>query len=118
MEHPSKNTKYLLYDNECSFCRRIVDKISSVINDTDISYNHLKSEKGIKLIKEYGLENMNTVIYIDQHKKVSIKSKAILNICKRMRFPYNMLYTLKILPKFILDIGYDFIAKHRNIINI
>lgn len=118
MDQHSENTKYLLYDNECSFCSIIIDKISSIINDTDISFTHLKSEEGRKLIKEYELENMNTVIYINQHKKVFIKSNAILNICKHMRFPYNMLYILNIFPKFILNMGYDFIAKHRKNIKI
>ncbi len=114
----SKKTKYLLYDNECSFCSSIVDKLSSIIDDTDILFMHLNSNEGKKIIKNYKLENMNTVIYIDQHKQVFIKSKAILKLCKHMRSPYNMLYILNIFPNFILNIGYDFIAKHRRSIKI
>ena len=107
------NTHYLLYDKECPFCCSIVKKISSLIKDIDISYNHLKSKKGEELITKYSLENINSVIYINHNRKVFIKSNAILNLSKHMNSPYNLLYILNIIPRRLLDLGYDFIAKNR-----
>lgn len=104
---------YLLYDNECPFCCNIVKKISPLLEKRNISYIKIKSKEGKALIKKYSLENINSIIYINQKDKVFIKSTAVLNICKLMKFPYNLTYTLIILPKFILNIGYDFIAKNR-----
>ena len=104
---------YLLYDNECPFCCNIVKKISPLIKKSNISYVHIKSKEGNSIITKYSLQNINSVVYINQHKKVFIKSAAILNICKLMRFPYNLLYILIILPRSFLNIGYDFIAQKR-----
>lgn len=109
---------YLLYDHECPFCCRIVRKISSSIDKNDVSYNPLKSKKGKQLIKKYTLENIRSVVYINNNKKIFIKSSAILNLCKHMKFPYNMLYVLNIIPSFILDLAYNFIAKNRMLIKI
>ena len=109
--------RYLLYDNECSFCYTIVNKVSSLINNRKIDYIPIKSIQGEKLIKKYHLENVKSVIYIDNN-KVFIKSSAILHISKQMDFPYKLLYVLNILPKPILNIGYDFIAKNRKHIKI
>ena len=105
--------KYLLYDNECPFCIKIVKNISSLINDASISYVPIKSNHGRKLITKYSLEKINSVIYIDNLGYTYIKSRAILNICKLMKFPYKMFYLLDSLPTSILDILYDFIAKNR-----
>ena len=104
---------YLLYDNECPFCCNIVKKISPLIKKSNISYVHIKSKEGNSIITKYSLQNINSVVYINQHKKVFIKSAAILNICKLMRFPYNLLYILIIFPRSFLNIGYDFIARNR-----
>ena len=103
----------LLYDNKCPFCCNIVKKISSLITQKGISYNHLKSKEGEKIIKRYSLETVRSIIYIDQNKKVFIKSNAILNLCKQMKFPYYLFYAFAILPTNLLDLIYDFIARHR-----
>lgn len=109
---------YLLYDNECPFCCNIVKKISHLLNKKDISYIHIKSNEGKSLIDKYSLQNINSVIYINQKNKVFIKSRAILNICKLMAFPYKALYILIILPNRLLDYIYDFIARNRMRIKI
>jgi predicted DCC family thiol-disulfide oxidoreductase YuxK len=108
---------YLLYDNNCPFCCKIVSKLSSLIDSPNISYIHLKSLEGQKLINKYSLKDINSVIYIN-HNKVFIKSNAILNMCKLMNFPYKLLYILNVVPKSALNIGYDFIAKNRMSIKI
>ena len=110
--------EYLLYDHECSFCSSIVKKVSCLINHGKIHYIPIKSKQGKKLTNKYFLENVTSVIYINHNKKAFIKSASILNISKRMNFPYKLLYILNIFPKSILDIGYDFIAKNRNYIKI
>ena len=110
--------KYLLYDNECPFCSRIIKKISPLITTSEISYIQLTSPKGKKLIKNYSLENINSVIYINEKEKIFIKANAILNLSNHMKFPYNLFYILRIIPKSILNLLYDLIAKNRMRIRI
>ena len=45
--------------------------------------------------------------------EVILKSQAVLKICKQLQFPYNLLHFFKIIPKFMLDFAYDFIAARR-----
>ena len=104
--------KYLLYDNECPLCCNIVRKISRLTKNLDISYEHIRSKKGKELIEKYYLENIDSVIYIE-NKRAFIKSNAIMRICKQMSFPYNLSYILNIFPEPLLNLGYDFIAKNR-----
>lgn len=108
----------LLYDHECPFCCHIVKKLSSIIDNKEVSYIKIKSKKGKELIKIHSLENIKSVIYIKDNKKVFIKSDAILNLCREMRMPYKTLYILTIIPKFLADLVYDFIAKNRMRIKI
>ena len=112
------NTHYLLYDKQCPFCCSIVKKVSSLIKNIEISYVHLKSKKGTELTTKYSLENINSVIYINHNKKVFIKSNAILTLSKHMKSPYNLLYILNLIPRYLLDLGYDFIARNRMRINL
>lgn len=105
--------KYLLYDNECPFCSKVIKKISPIITTSKISYIKLTSPEGQKLIKKYSLENINSVIYINEKERIFIKANAILNLSNHMIFPYNLFYILRIIPKPILNFGYDFIAKNR-----
>jgi len=44
---------------------------------------------------------------------VCLKSRAVLKICRQLKFPYNLLHVFAILPTFLLDFAYDFIAKRR-----
>ena len=118
----NKTTKYymnyLLYDSECPFCCQIIKKISALIETKEVSYIKIKSKKGKELIKTYSLENIKSVIYIKENKKVFIKSDAILNLCREMKMPYKILYVLTIIPKFLSDLVYDFVAKNRMSIKI
>ncbi len=110
--------RYLLYDNQCPFCCKIVKKLSHLIKDASISYISLKSHQGKELINQYSLEKLKSVIYIDHKQKIFIKSRAILNICKLMKFPHKLFYLLNMFPTYFLDKGYDLIAKNRMHIKI
>ena len=55
--------RYVLYDGECSFCRNIVIRLSSLINDSSISFFSFNSTKGNELILNYNLQNQ----YVSQH---------------------------------------------------
>lgn len=110
--------KYLLYDDECPFCCKIIKNLSPLIKDPAISHIALRSNKGKEIISQYSLQNYTSVIYIDNNKNVFTKASAILNICKIMRWPYKAFYILNIIPASLLDIIYDFIARNRMHINI
>jgi len=106
------NTTTVLYDGECQFCKKWVHFAQSKLQDKTISFFPFNSVESIKIEQEFQIGNQDSVVYI-QNNIVSFKSQALLKICKQLQFPYNYLVFLKILPTFLLNFGYDFIAKRR-----
>ena len=102
----------ILYDGECNFCNKWVSFAKSKLQKIDISFVPFNSIEGMKIIEEFQIKNQNSVAYIHDD-IVFFKSRAVLKICKKLQFPYNYLGITKILPTFLLDIAYDFIAKRR-----
>ena len=105
---------YVLYDGDCQFCSNLTHKISSLIEDSDTLFFSFKSFKGLELISNYNIKNIDSVIYIDHQEKIFFRATAVLNICRFMKFPYNLFYIVNILPNSFLNLAYNFIAKNRN----
>ncbi|MDG2139579.1 MAG: DCC1-like thiol-disulfide oxidoreductase family protein [Flavobacteriales bacterium] len=105
--------RYLIYDDECDFCCNVVRILTSLVDKSVVTYLPLKSQKTKELINYHNLQNINSVIYIDDKDKIYIKAIAVLNVFRIMNFPYNLLYIFNILPESFLNFIYDFIAKNR-----
>ena len=106
--------KYVLYDGNCRFCSNLAHKISSLIKDSDALFFSFKSFKGLELISNYNIKNIDSVIYIDHQEKIFFRATAVLNICRFMKFPYNLFLLFNILPNSFLNLAYNFIAKNRH----
>ena len=102
----------LLYDGECNFCNAWICFIKSKLNKNEMSFIPFNSIEGVKTIEKFKLKNQNSVAYI-QNNIVFFKSRAVLKICKELKFPYHLLQFSKIIPTFLLDFTYVFIAKRR-----
>ena len=105
--------RYVLYDGDCQFCSNLAHKISSLIEDSDTLFFSFKSFKGLELISNYNIKNIDSVIYIDHQEKIFFRATAVLNICKFMRFPYNLFSIFNILPNSFLNLVYNLISKNR-----
>ena len=106
--------RYILYDGDCPFCSNLAHKISSLIEDSDTLFFSFKSFNGRELISNYGIQNIDSVIYINSQEKIFLRATAVLNVCKFMKFPYNLFYIFNIFPTSFLNLLYNFIAKNRN----
>ena len=102
----------VLYDGDCNFCNKWVCFTSSKLQKNEISFIPFNSIKGLEKIEKFQIKNQNSVAYIHDD-IVFFKSRAVLKICRQLKFPYNLLYVLTILPAFLLDFCYDFVAKRR-----
>jgi predicted DCC family thiol-disulfide oxidoreductase YuxK len=102
----------VLYDGDCNFCNKWVCFTSSKLQKNEISFIPFNSIKGLEKIEKFQIKNQNSVAYI-RDDIIFFKSRAVLKICKQLQFPYNLLYFFTILPAFLLDFFYDFIAKRR-----
>lgn len=75
----------------------------------------LQSETGKQLIEKFNIDSSKTdsiLLYSAEH-GLSIKSTAALHIVKHLGFPRNLMTIFLIVPSFIRNWVYDYIAKNR-----
>ena len=106
----------ILYDGDCNFCNKWIRFTKREFKNKEITFHRLKSIESIDILNNYEIIDQDSVVYIHDN-IVSVKSKAVLAICKQLKTPYNLFHHLSIVPDFILDFCYDFIAKRRFNIN-
>lgn len=106
--------KIILFDGVCNLCNTSV--ILVIHNDKkDIfKFAPLQSEYGKKSLKKHKIDPKDTdsIILIDGGKSY-IKSSAALHIAKHLSGLYPLLYGFMIVPRFIRDWVYDYVAKNR-----
>ena len=109
-----QNKHIILFDGVCNFCNDVVNKV--IENDTKNTFvfASLQSEIGEKIKKHIGLspDTDSIVLYLPGIAYYT-KSDAALQIARQLKGWYPLLTAGKILPKFLRDKIYDYIAKNR-----
>ena len=75
----------------------------------------LQSEVGQQIIKEYNIDTAKTdsILLYTPEVRISSKSTAALKIAFQLGFPNNLLCVFFIIPPFVRNYVYDYIAKNR-----
>lgn len=109
-----QNNKIVLFDGDCNFCNRSVQFIYERDKKGLFRFASLQSQKGIELLKHYGLENigLSTLVLIDGERAFT-KSTGALRICGYLKAGWPMMKLFLIVPRFIRDWVYDGVAKRR-----
>lgn len=105
--------KIILFDGVCNYCNAMVN--FAIRNDTEsiLRFAALQSKKGEELRKKYDIDPaIDSVILIDDGKAYTY-SDAALRICKYLRWPMKIGYALIIVPGFIRQPLYKWIAANR-----
>ena len=103
----------VLFDGVCNLCNGAVQFIIRHDKKNLFRFASLQSATAAKLLDTLPVEtSMQSVVLIEQE-KVFVKSRAILQIARQLEFPINLVYGFIIVPRFIRDAVYVFIAKHR-----
>lgn len=103
----------LLFDGECGFCNKSIQFFLKHEKNKQVHFAPLQSEIGIKLRAYFEIsENTDSLILIKNH-AAYIKSCAALRLTKYMKGLWPMMYAFVIVPPFIRNFVYDFIAKRR-----
>ena len=106
----------LFYDGDCALCNK---SVQFVINHEKESTNpilfcSLQSAYAKQILSKYhyNFNQLSTLVLLADD-IVYYKSTAALNLSKFLKVPYKWLIIFKIIPKFIRDGVYNFIAKNR-----
>lgn len=104
----------ILFDGVCNLCNGAVDFVIKRDNKIRFKFGALQSKAVKKLLKNYEIEHdyLDSIIMIRRN-EIFYKSTAALKITKHLKGFWPLLYPLIIVPAFIRDRIYDFIARNR-----
>ena len=107
------SAKIIVFDGYCHLCSGLVNVLIKADRKKQFSFIASQSDRGIELIKEYRLDNVDTSIYLIDDKKVFDRSQAIFHIASSLGMPYVLILVFGVFGRPINDGLYQLIAKSR-----
>ncbi|HYK55839.1 MAG TPA: thiol-disulfide oxidoreductase DCC family protein [Flavisolibacter sp.] len=109
-----KDHPVILFDGVCNFCNGSINFVIRQDRNDIFRFAALQSEAGQKLLQQYQLpkEAFQSFVLIDEG-KVYKKSTAALKVLNRLPWYWKELQVLRIVPRFLRNAIYDFIARNR-----
>lgn len=109
-----KDQHIVFYDGDCGFCNSTVQFILKNEKTDELLFSALQSSFTVDFMKSIQAPEPDfSTLYFWSEGKLLQKSTAALAISKHLKEPYSWLRIFKLIPLFLRDFGYDFIAKHR-----
>jgi len=109
-----QNYKIVLFDGVCNLCNVSVQFIIKRDKKGKFRFASLQSEFGKKQIEKYKIDILksDSVIYIANN-KAYMQSSAALRIVKQLDGFWPVLFFFVVVPPFIRNSLYNFVAKNR-----
>lgn len=108
-----ENKKIIFYDGLCAMCNRFIRILITLDKKEKFLLAPLQGKNGEILKEKFSkeLKGIDSVIFYN--KKVYTKSSAVINILSELGGIYKLAYIFNIIPSFISDSIYDYIARNR-----
>ncbi|QNK77560.1 MULTISPECIES: thiol-disulfide oxidoreductase DCC family protein [Winogradskyella] len=110
------NKQLILFDGVCNLCNSSVLYVIKRDIKNQFLFAPLQSNIGKQVIKKFKIDTDETdsiLLYNPIKDKLSYKSTAALLTAKHLGFPTNILAVFLILPAFLRNWFYNYIAKNR-----
>lgn len=109
------NKKLILFDGVCNLCNGAVLYIIKRDKNNQFLFTPLQSKASKELVNQYNIDTkeVDSILLYIPNKGVVSKSTAALKIASKLRFPINLLAIFLIVPTFIRNWVYDYIARNR-----
>jgi predicted DCC family thiol-disulfide oxidoreductase YuxK len=109
-----KEQDIILFDGVCNLCNDAVLFIIKRDHNRRFKFAALESDVGNALLKQHQIDpsKVDSIILISKN-VAYIKASAALHIAKGLSGLWPLLYAFIIIPDFISNGVYDFIAKNR-----
>jgi len=104
----------ILFDGVCNLCSSSVQFVINNDRKAKFLMGSLQSKEGNELAKKFNVdaEELRTFILIENDKAYQ-KSTAALRVTKKLNGLWPLLYIFIIIPPFLRNAVYDFIASNR-----
>lgn len=104
----------ILFDGVCRFCNGSVNFVLRHDRHNRFLFAPLQSEAGQALMARHGIDPSKTDSFVlVEGGKPYVKSTAALRVARRLGFPWNGLWAFMIVPAFLRNAVYDWIARNR-----
>jgi predicted DCC family thiol-disulfide oxidoreductase YuxK len=114
MKKLPRNNGIVLFDGYCNLCSGSVQFIIKRDLKKYFKFASLQSEVGKELHQKFDLpENYTESVVLIEDEKIFLKSDALIKITQKLKGLWPLLAIFKILPKFLRNLIYDFIANNR-----
>ncbi|MEL6811775.1 MAG: thiol-disulfide oxidoreductase DCC family protein [Bacteroidota bacterium] len=110
----NRNHKIILFDGVCNLCNSSVIFVIKRDKKDVFRFSALQEGAGPRLVQKYGIDTRKTdSIILIENGKAYVKSTAALRIARNLGGAYPLLFGFMILPNFLRNWVYDFIARNR-----
>jgi predicted DCC family thiol-disulfide oxidoreductase YuxK len=108
------NQQIIFFDGVCNLCTGAVQFVLKRNKKNNILFASLQSSTGQAFLEAYNLpvENFTSFIFVENGKLYK-QSTAALRMLKYLYWPWPILYAFIIVPPFIRNAVYNWIAKNR-----
>lgn len=108
------NNPVILFDGVCNFCNSIINFIIRQDKKNRFRFATLQSNSGKKLLEQYKIDwKQSDSFVVIENGKAYQKSNAALRLYNKLPWYWKWTQIFWIVPKFIRDGVYNFIAKNR-----
>lgn len=106
--------RVVLFDGMCNLCNRSVQFIIKKDKKKKFLFASLQGKTGQEVLQKFGLpaNELNSFILLEGE-KIYTRSAAALRIAKQLGDGWKLLYGLMIIPAFIRNAVYNWIARNR-----
>ena len=111
-----KDKQLILFDGVCNLCNSSVLYVIKRDKEDRFLFAPLQSEIGKDIIKAFNIDTSKTdsiLLYNPKSNSLKHRSSAAMHIAKRLGFPSNLLVVFFIVPTFIRNWVYNYVAKNR-----
>jgi predicted DCC family thiol-disulfide oxidoreductase YuxK len=114
MKQKKDDKAIILFDGVCNFCNSTINLVIRKDKKDHFRFAPLQSVTGEKILKENGVDaNQTESVILYENGKIYKRSAAALRISRHMSGLYPLLYGFMLVPPFIRNAVYDWIAKNR-----
>ena len=105
----------ILFDGVCNLCNSSINYVIKHDKENVFMFAPLQSQTGEEIIMKFNLDTSITdsILLYSQEKGLKIKSTAAIVIASKLGFPRNILSLFLIIPAFIRNWVYDYVANNR-----
>ncbi|OJX55814.1 MULTISPECIES: thiol-disulfide oxidoreductase DCC family protein [Flavobacterium] len=110
-----QDKKIILFDGVCNLCDSSIQFIIKHDKKDIFRFVALQSEIGLEIIKHIGIDTskIDSILLYEPGKAYYYKAQAALKIAKELGGIYTAISWFSILPNFLTNTVYDYIAKNR-----